>query len=246
MNPQRWPPVKKALLAASSLFFLLACLTISALGGPAQTPAPSNEAPTPTPPEPANTPAFEESSFPAPPTDTPTVEASLSIENHLADDVCFLYIAGDGIDGWGENLVAEGGSLTFRESADSVTLTGGVYDLKAEDCDHNVVAWAYALNVPVGSITFVLEPADTLLTVINQSNSPICGFRMQPSHLEQWGERSLLDMDHPIQPGDSRDFAIPYGAQTHWNLLAESCTGVKIERRDIEISGRRQTWLIVD
>jgi hypothetical protein len=79
---------------------------------------------------------------PQTPTKTPTpknvVRFPLTIENSTSENVCYLFFVLSDESGWGSNLMPDfayippGGKITFQ-------LTGGTYNLRAEDCNDDVI-----------------------------------------------------------------------------------------------------------
>jgi hypothetical protein len=181
--------------------------------------------------------------------------AHIEIENTLSSPICYVYIAefpsapeGDADEwgvGWGENRVPEGQILAQGDSLSGITIPTGLYDLKFEDCDHNVLVWNFLVEIPGGDINIAFEQSEDYLTIINASSEPICAFRMLPADIHGWGGRSLMDEDNPIDLGESRVFYDPMAGVDRWNLLVESCDGQVVERLDTPITGSTE-WTIID
>jgi len=81
--------------------------------------------------------------------------ATLTLSNDSGWDVCYVYISPSDSTTWGddwlgaEEVIASGDSRTFQVSMDT-------YDLKAEDCDHSILAEEYEVDI--------FEPLEWTLT----------------------------------------------------------------------------------
>ena len=81
--------------------------------------------------------------------------ASLTVVNQLDIPICYIYISPAGSAEWGgdwlgENAIAPGGEYTF-------TFPEGTYDLRAEDCDGNLLTEEYGVPLS-GEMTWTISP----------------------------------------------------------------------------------------
>jgi len=179
----------------------------------------------------------------------------IEVENALDFPICYVYIAespsapegtaAEWAIGWGESHIPEGQTLAQGDSLSDIILPSGLYDIKFEDCDHNVLAWNFFVEIHEEDITITAMQSSDYLVVVNASSEPICTFRMLPGEFRGWGGRSLINEEDRINPGESRTFYDPMEGMERWNLLAENCSGYAIERFDVSIRGRTE-WTIVD
>jgi hypothetical protein len=68
-----------------------------------------------------------------------SLTASLDVLNNSPDSICYLYISPETSDSWGADWLGE--SETIAQGENRTFFMGpGLYDLRAEDCDNNVLA----------------------------------------------------------------------------------------------------------
>jgi hypothetical protein len=128
-----------------------------------------------------------------PPADTPAPEpqgATLEITNDSGVDVWYVYLSPSKADDWGDDwlgdyVIGDGETYTI------VGIPEGVYDVKAEDADNEVieVAWEEEFE---GQMTWTITGLASL-EVINESEDTIAYLYISPSDSTTWGDDWLGD-----------------------------------------------------
>lgn len=145
---------------------------------------------------------------------------TLMLVNNSGATVCYVYISPTTATEWGgdwlgSSTVASGSSYTFSVPA-------GSYDLKAEDCSHNVLDTQFSIDIS-GSITWTIGGSaggETVsLEVINTGGSTICYVYISPSTATDWGSDWLGTSTIPS--GTSYTFSFDPGT---WDFKAEDCS----------------------
>ncbi|MBU0702972.1 MAG: hypothetical protein KKC18_03820 [Chloroflexi bacterium] len=153
----------------------------------------------------------------APPTIVPTNTpepvsvsegAAIEIDNDSGADVWYVYISPADADDWGDNwlgddVIGDGERYVIED------IPPGIYDLKAEDENHEVLEVAWEMDV-VGNVSWnILGLAS--LEIVNQSDDAIYYLYIVSPDNTSWGG-DWLDGD-VIETGDSYIVAeIPRGA----------------------------------
>lgn len=170
----------------------------------------------------------------------PLQRAPVLVVNNSSHEICYLYISPADSDSWGpdwmgENITIPAGSTrTFQ-----VPL--GTYDLRADDCDHNALDTQSGIAIEAAGITWTLsDVVEATLTLVNQTDIPICQVLISPTGSTEWGN-NWLGTD-TVQPGGSYTFSLPTGT---YDLVALDCSGQPVaeEVYGQEISGE-MTWTI--
>ncbi len=233
--------MEKASLIIAAGALILAAL---ACGGP--TPVPPTAAP-PTAVPPTAAPPTAVPPTAAPPTKAPSPQppsgtAELRLENNSGISVCSVYISPTGSDSWGDNWLAEN-EVIRSGSSQTFQIPEGSYDMRADDCDGNLVAYHMGVDL-AGSMTWSLDPLQRApVLVVNESSHEICYLYISPSDSEEWGP-DWMGKDVTIPPGETRTFQIPLGT---YDLRADDCdnnaldiqSGVPVEKDGI-------TWTLQD
>ncbi len=151
--------------------------------------------------------------------------ATLTLFNNTGMDICYVYISPAtssewGSDWLGSDTVPAGTSYTFWVTPDT-------YDMKAEDCSHNVIDEQYDVWIS-GAMSWDIaggQPgggAAAGVTFVNQTSSQICYIWIGAPQSEWAGDAlgsSVLEayssITVSIEPGT-------------WALQAETCDGVVV------------------
>jgi hypothetical protein len=218
--------MKKAsfLIAAGAL--ILAAL---ACGGP--TPAP----PTAVPPTAAPPTA-------APPTQTSSGMAELALRNDSGIAVCAVYISSTESDSWGDNWLT-GNEAIQSGSSRNFQVPEGSYDLRADDCDGNLVAYHIGVDL-AGSMTWSLDPLQRgPVQVVNNSSQEICYLYISPAESESWGP-DWMGKETTIPAGSTRTFQVPMG---NYDLRADDCDHNPLDiQSGIAVNADGITWTLED
>jgi hypothetical protein len=171
------------------------------------------------------------------PTPTPTLTppaATLTLYNDAGEAVCRVFIVPAGSASWGEDQL---GGAEFVDPGEnrSFSIPQGRYDVKAEDCEGNVLDRQE--NVLVEGMSAWLIPGEPdptaeprLLTLSNESGQTVCAVYITLSALseeQEWGE-NRLQPGEVVEPGETRSFSVPAGT---YDLRAEDCEGNVIDVR---------------
>lgn len=155
--------------------------------------------------------------------------ATLHLVNESGLPVCGLFMVASDSEDWGRNFItseplAVGAQFTMSD------VPPGLYDMKINDCDGNIVNWRLDIEVTSGAEgTAPIEPPLTYLAVVNQSVLPVCGVYVALP--DDPYRRNLLE------PGQTIPAGIPDGPQEldiglepgPRNLKIESCEGKVLE-----------------
>ncbi len=83
---------------------------------------------------------------PVPPTQAPSGMAELTVQNNSGIVVCAVYISPVESESWGENALAKDDVL--RSGSQHVfQIPEGSYDLRADDCNGNLVAYYFGVDL---------------------------------------------------------------------------------------------------
>lgn len=172
-------------------------------------------------------------------TDGNAGSGEVTFYNETEGSVCYLYVTEDNANSWGSDRL---GTEEILEAGDFINLPvfSGVYDIKAEDCDFNVVDWVASYELVEGE-GFALTGHDAALELENNSTDGLCVLYISDPSADNWGRNLIID-SNPIAAGDTRQFAVSSGT---WDLRAETCDGREAERYDEDLNGVT-TWTITD
>jgi len=168
---------------------------------------------------------------------------AFTLQNNTCMTICGLWISPHTCDDWGIDLLGDHNV----QSGESVTvyLPPGHYDAEVGYCTQQEFimeklnmdsdqTWTWSDENPDNSL-----PCGTTLTVVNNSEFPICYFRMGNQYSERYGDNWLGD--EQIAPGESRLFTLEPGT---YDIKAEACdwTMLRVELA-VPVSGQ-QVWTV--
>ena len=218
---------KHAILAGTAILLLaaLACLSTP-------TPAPPTQAP-PTPVPPTRPPAA---------TSLPSGTHALALQNDSGIPVCHVYISSIKSDSWGDDwlgeneVIAAGAGKVFQVPA-------GVYDLRAEDCDGNLLDAQWEINLSQ-DLTWTLHAVQRFpLLLVNESSYEVCYVYISPVDQDDWGA-DWLGLGTTIPAGASHTFPVPSGT---YDLRADDCDGNPLDiQTGITLGAEGITWTLSD
>jgi len=136
-----------------------------------------------------------------PPADTPvpeSQEATLEITNNSGVDVWYVYLSPSKADEWGEDWLGDD-VIGDGETYTIVGIPEGVYDVKAEDPDNEVIEVAWEVDFD-GDMTWDITGMASL-EVVNESGDTIAYLYISPSDSDTWGDDWLGE--DVIDAGDS-------------------------------------------
>jgi hypothetical protein len=145
---------------------------------------------------------------------------TVRLMNFSSFPICYVYISPSTLESWGADwlgadILADGYYVDFSVGA-------GTYDLKAEDCEHNVVNAQYSVPISQAGHTWVISSVGTGPVIINNNLSvPICYIYISPTTFAEWGN-DWLGSEEVIYAGTSRRFYVI--ASLNYDLLAEDCS----------------------
>lgn len=215
----------------ASLLIAAGALILAALACGRPTPVP----PTPVPPT------------VAPPTKAPLSQpaagtAELALENNSGIPLCAVYISSTESDSWGDNwlatdeMIRSGSNRTFQ-------VPEGSYDVRADDCDGNLVAYYMGVDL-AGSMTWSLDPLRRApVLIVNESSHEICYLYISPSDSEEWGP-DWMGKDVTIPAGSTRTLQVPLGT---YDLRADDCDHNPLNTQSgINVDANGITWTLKD
>jgi hypothetical protein len=165
-----------------------------------------------------------------------------TLENQSCISICGLWISPTSCNDWGIDMLP--GNLHPGQSA-AFTLPPGRYDLDLQDCTGTeFISERLRLNedyVETIISTGVDSSADcgTSITVVNNSDRPICHMWIADEDSQSFGYNWLADEQIPA--GGSRTFIVPAG---QYDLKAEDCDfGFLGSALEVEVEGDF-SWMV--
>lgn len=134
-------------------------------------------------------------------------------------------------------MIDSGASFTLNVSA-------GSYDLRAEDCDGNVLGEQF--GVTLGAFTWTVGSAaagpGSTLTITNNTASTVCYVYISETTSDQWGPDQLGE-GNTIAAGATFDITdIPAGT---YDLKATDCDNTTLaEQYGVNLTGGDFTWTL--
>ncbi len=192
---------------------LLACAAFLALGGLAMLGLTITPTPGPT-----DTPVPTATLDATPTPDEPPGPDDLRIENTTPGEVCYFYLSPDSSTSWGGNRI-ESGPVPQGSSFMLSGIDPGLYNMKAEDCDRNVLWWFLDVELGDQFYTVQVAPSQHVLTLVNNMGDDICQVYLSLSTENTWG-LSYVDSSAPIPVGGERTFAMGRG---QYDLRVDTC-----------------------
>jgi len=169
----------------------------------------------------------------------------LSVHNRTGNTVCYIFVSACSSDSWGDDVLEE--SVLANGNNTTVHVTAGCWDLKAEDCDHNVMATRRNLTVDANT-TWTIEGSGSSTTgsaarlrVRNNSSNTVCYVYVSACSSSSWGD-DILEED-VLPAGQSTSVRVTQGC---WDLKAEDCDhSVLSTRRNLQVESNT-TWTLTD
>jgi hypothetical protein len=181
---------------------------------------------------------------PPPPTpvpEEPEVEgSSLDITNYTEEPICYVYISPADTEDWGPEQLGEGNVIAPGDTFTITDIPPDTYDIKAEDCNGDVVARNDGVKLGALDFTWTLgEEGGAKLILENRSELTICYLFIVPDSSTGWGDDQLGD--YMVASGEDHTVTdIPPG---YYDLRVESCEGQSAEQQDADIRVE-YTWTI--
>lgn len=166
---------------------------------------------------------------------------TLEVVNKSGQTICFLYISVSSSGNWGDDVLGLFNSISDGRSQ-SFTLSSGLYDLRAKNCDGQVISESFD-NYLTGSMTWTIQRnrlPETRLTVINNGIEEICYMYIAFSSDRIWGP-DQLGRDDTISVGERRTFTLVEGK---YDLKAENCDHEAIQINTGNYLQGNMTWTI--
>jgi hypothetical protein len=191
---------------------------------------------------PEPTPVTEEEPGETPGSDQADLDSGLEVRNLSTTPVCEFYAVPATESGWGANHFAGQPPVEAGSSFVIPDFAEGTYNVKAVDCEGNIPAWQFQVNLSPGTWLTVnpIEDSPTL-TLLNSSSQEICGFYME--HPAAGRLPNLFTEGSSVPVGSSITIVIP---QEMTRLTAEPCKGSEAAVLNAEASGPPATWEITD
>ncbi len=149
----------------------------------------------------------------------------ISFLNNTGVAICYLYISPTGGQGWGADWLY-GSRIEADAALKFEDVPGGTYDLKAEDCYHNVVDWAYSAPFD-GDYIITLENHPDRLIVENLRSTALCAVYVQSNEESPEAGAAAghpqVDSSNPIPALSTRTIGVPDGGV--WDIHVEPCDG---------------------
>jgi hypothetical protein len=206
---------------------MLVLASLACLGSTEEPTAVPTEAPPPTP-------------VPEEPEEPEVEGGSLDIANYTEEPICFVYISPADTEDWGPEQLGEGNVIAPGDTFTITNIPPAAYDIKAEDCNGDVVARNDGVKLGALDFTWTLgEQTGAELVLENRSGLTICYLYIVPDSSTGWGDDQLGD--YMIASGEDHTITdIPPGT---YDLRVESCEGQSAEQLDADIQ-IKYTWTI--
>ncbi len=149
-------------------------------------------------------------------------ETTLRIINNTTDPICYVFISPAAGEGWGSDWLGENQTIDLEQGV-TFTVGTGMYDLRVENCDREVLAESLDQHLE-GDMHWVVDSeasasTETVLEVINNTPQNICYLHISPSTSDNWGQ-DWLGTEEIIYAGESRTFTMETGM---YDLRAKNC-----------------------
>jgi hypothetical protein len=164
--------------------------------------------------------------------DTP----SLVVFNDSAEDtICKVYFSPTTNDSWEDNRLGLFSSLEPGQ-AESFEVAPDRYDIRMEDCDHNLLY--EKLDIAVENAHEVHYAGrgdlDSVLTISNDSGRDICWAYFSPTTSDDWGG-DQLGVDQILEARQSRTFEV--ASDTYDVLLVDCEDNTVVEEYEVSVAG---------
>jgi tRNA A-37 threonylcarbamoyl transferase component Bud32 len=171
---------------------------------------------------------------------------SFLLVNNSNVTICYFYISPDtssewGSDWLGSDTVAAGSSYTVYN------VPANVYDLKAEDCSHNIIESIDALDVPTYNSWTVTGTGisgtggNIAVTLYNNASSTVCYVRYKPAGDASWAGDLLGSST--LSSGSS---FVAYLNSGYYDLQAEDCNNTVFQFESNVSVFSNTSWNIYD
>ena len=111
--------------------------------------------------------------------------ATLTITNNMTGkSLCYAYIASREANTWGSNWLNSDQGIASGSDAYIQVQPGG-YDLRLKDCDQNVVAMEWSVDLTSSTSLTIVD--SVTLTINNTSSKTVCYVRITRPSISSWG-----------------------------------------------------------
>jgi hypothetical protein len=164
--------------------------------------------------------------------DTP----SFVVFNDSAEDtICKVFFSPTTNENWEANRLGLFSSLESGQ-VESFEVDPGNYDIRMEDCDHNLLYEELDIAVEEAQeIHYTGRGSlDSVLTISNDSRQDICWVYFSPTNSDIWGG-DQLGVDQILEPRQTRTFQV--ASDTYDVLLVDCNENTIMEEYEIDIAG---------
>jgi S1-C subfamily serine protease len=166
-------------------------------------------------------------------------DAMVTLVNETSRAVCYVYMTPSTSTTWGPDAMGGTGIIPTGTSRD-FQVASDTYDLLAQACDGSLIAQAYDVQVSASGYTWHLPFVPITLRVTNSSSASICDIFISPSTVTWWGS-DWLGREEVVEPGWTREFAVPPGQ--NFDAMARDCGGNTVaEEYGIPITTSIYAW----
>jgi hypothetical protein len=170
------------------------------------------------------------------------LEHGLEVRNLGTTPVCAFYAVPATESGWGVNHFAGQSPVEGGSSFVIPDFVEGTYNVKVVDCEGNIPAWQFQVDLAPGTWVSVDPIEDNpTLTLLNNSSQDICGLYME--HPAVGTLPNLFSEGSTVPVGSSILIVMP---QDVTRLTAEPCQGSGAAVLSAEAGGPPATWEITD
>lgn len=169
---------------------------------------------------------------------TTAPQTTLEVINSSSEPICYLYIVPTGGTMAGQGQMDEGRTIPPNKTM-NFPLETGMYDLRAENCNKEIIAESFNHHVQ-GQEPWIVDNveqtnSETSLEVINHTSKDVCYLYVSPSDNGDNWDDNWLDEAKKIEVNQSLTFPMETGM---YNVRAEDCQKQLIsEYYDVHFQG---------
>ena len=148
---------------------------------------------------------------------TITDPVTLTVDNKMSSNsVCSVDIVRSDAPSWGGNWLTDSTTIAAGSTLD-ISVGPGTYDLRAMDCDKNVLGYDWSVDLSTSTSWTIAD--SVTLTVNNTSQTDICHIDISRPDSTSWGMNWLGD-NETIPAGSTQTFQVNPGT---YDLRAVDC-----------------------
>jgi len=121
----------------------------------------------------------------------------------------------------------------FRQTFTLTDIPAGTYDLRADDCEGNILSQEFGVVLESGSYPWTFSDSGVTFTIVNNSSVDLCWVYLSPSTDDEWGPDQLGS--EILHAGES--WVIMGLEAGMYDLRIEACGEGELEDYGLNVSG---------